>query len=104
MTLETQTESTPEWVRKLEAQIRSDLRRMERDPNAISRLIGIKRQISSLKEPSPILERSAEMVKDIPLGFDCECCGFKNLKNVRRKDGHVVGVECVNHPLGACKR
>lgn len=95
----------------LEAQIRVDLRRMDRDTKAFSRLIGIKREVMELQgarfvADQPAYREIAELVKDIPVGVSCECCGFKNLKNVCRKDNHIVGSECAqpDHPFGECKK
>jgi len=62
-------------------------------------------QLGSLGLPAyETLERLRLQLRDlIDNPRDCECCGYKALKNPYLKDGHIVGPECYNHPLGTCK-
>ena len=86
------------------SQVRFDLAMSDKSDKAYSRLLKIAKELPSLPKDNPLVMQLAGMLKGIPPGANCECCGFKGLVNVRRVMGHTVGPECSEHTFGSCKK
>ena len=89
------------------AQIEQDLRHPD-DDQAYGRLLRRKVEVMDLaRRPryasDPLIVRLQALLRDIPAGATCECCGYTPLIRVHRVNGHIVGPECANHELGSCR-
>jgi len=86
-----------------------DLRLMDVDDKALSRVLLAKHDVVTTTNPEVRASARwvyyAALLRDVPDGRACECCGRENLLSVRRRDGKVVGTECVKpgHAF-PCKR
>ena len=89
-------------------QLKADILRMDVDDRALTRVIRIKRDVVAMAgsrlAADPTYGTIASLVKGVPSGATCACCGKTGLVDVRRKEGKIVGNECVHHDWGDCRR
>ena len=92
------------------ADIKRNLREMATSEQAYGNLLRAKKDLTRYLShnpgaivDSPIVAEAAKLLHAIPAGATCECCGYEGLVNVKRVQGHIVGPECANHPLGTCR-
>lgn len=90
-------------------QLRADLLRMDIDDGALSNVLRVKKEVDALASSplacNPDYQIIATLVKDVPPGEKCACCGKEGLVRICYKGGLVVGVECVKEDeLGSCRR
>jgi hypothetical protein len=89
------------------ADVIHDLKRKDSDDAAFSRLIRQRIELDGYDlqrvASEPLLQRLSILLRDIPSGAECACCGFRPLVNVRRRGAYILGPECVNHEVGACR-
>ena len=89
-------------------QLKADVLRMEVDDRALARAIRVKRDVVAMAgsrlAADPTYGMIASLVKGVPSGATCACCGKTGLVDVRRKEGKIVGNECVHHDWGDCRR
>src|SRR2546422_5938020 len=82
-------------------EIQEALLKKDFDSDSLRRLIRIKRDVVRLNpEVFPEVRELKQVLKDVPGGMTCACCGYPNLVNWKMKDGKIVGPECASlrHP------
>ena len=87
-------------------EIQEALLKKDFDSDSLRRLIRIKREVVRLNpEVFPEVRELRQVLKDIPSGMSCACCGYANLVNWKVKNGKIVGPECasLDHPFGSCR-
>ena len=89
-------------------QLKADLLKMEVDDRSLTNVLRVKKEVDSIAgsrlAADPTYGMIASLVKGVPSGATCACCGKTGLVDVRRKEGKIVGNECVHHDWGDCRR
>ena len=85
-------------IDKFMEQLRADVLRMATDDRALARVMRVKREVDSLKTSKLAddagYKKIASLVEAASPGLDCDCCGARDLVNVRRRGALVLGPEC----------